>query len=219
MFDSGFPPLSPANFFEMRSLIHKINHSKWREEIQLKKYHLPDTSWLLNEGTNVHDRMTFNAGWSEEGLYFFAHIEGKFDQSMYPNVSEGDCLELFLDTRDRKDSGFNTKFCHHFYFLPEAIEGHRKGEITRFRTEDAHPLCEPEEVYLESSVGTKSTKLKIFLPSAILVGWNPLEFKRLGFTYRLNRRSGEEEHFSVKTAEFAVEQEPSLWASCELGAK
>lgn len=212
MFEESFLPLSPVNFFDIAVTLHKVPSDHWKEEIVKKKTKLPDTSWLLGE----RNRLDLHLGWSESGLYVFAHIDGRFDQPLYPNLSEGDSLELFLDTRDRKNGAFNTKFCHHFYFLPQSVEGHSKGEITRFRSEDSHPLADPEEIYLESFASALEGKMKIFLPASVLVGWNPSEFDRLGFSYRLNRRWQDPLHFSAKTEEYAVEQEPTLWASCTL---
>lgn len=212
MFEEGLNPLSPTNFFDIEFSCPYVKPAKWKEEIIKSKTLIPDTSWLLKEKSHLDLHM----GWSEEGLYFYAHIKGRFDEPFFPNVSEGDSLELFLDTRNRKSSSFNTKFCHHFYFLPQAVEGHIKGEITRFRTEDAHPLSDSEEIFLDAHSSAKEGRLKIFLPSAVLVGWNPLEFSKLGFSFRLNRRWSDPEHFSATTKEYAVEQEPSLWATCLL---
>ena len=124
--------------------------------------------------------MALHAGWSEEGLYFLAPVTGQFDHPLFPQVTEGDSLELFIDTRDRKDSGFKTEFCHHFYFLPQAVEGHNRGEITRFRAEDAHPLADPDEIVFDRGFPPEEARMKFFLPAAVLVGWNPAEFKRIG---------------------------------------
>lgn len=212
MFDDNFTPLSPINFFEVGFKVQNIPHKTWKEEITLKNYLLSDTGWLMGE--KHHFRL--HMGWSEKGLYFFVRVEGKFDQPSYPDLTEGDSLELFIDTRNRKDSGFNTKFCHHFFFLPKSVEEHQKGEITRFRTEDAHPLSDADDITMESEGTTKGGKFKIFLPASVLVGWNPSEFPQVGFSCRLNRHFSEPEHISAKTQEYPIEQDPSLWASCKL---
>jgi len=212
MFEEGINPLSPSNFFDIECTLPYIKPAKWKEEIVKKGYLLCDTSWLLAESRHLN----LHVGWSEEGLYLYVHVEGSFDEPSFPNLLEGDSFELFLDTRNRKSSSFNNKFCHHFYFLPQAIEGHIKGEITRFRTEDAHPLADADEIYLEAKSSSKEGKLKIFIPAPLLVGWSPLEFPKLGFSFRLNRKGLEPEHFSAKTSEYAIEQEPSLWATCLL---
>lgn len=203
MLEEELLPLAPANFFELGLTVPKLSPETWKEEIVMKKTRLPDTSWLLGEKKTAD----FHLGWSEEGLYFYAHVKGRFDQ---PNLASGDSLELFVDTRDRKSASYNTKFCHHFYFLPQMVEGHIKGEITRFRQQESHPLADPDEITLETP---GAGKLKIFLPASILVGWH---IDRLGFSYRLNRRWQPPEHFSARSDEYALEQEPSLWASCKL---
>ena len=212
MFEENFFSLSPVNFFEISLKVPKISSDTWKEEITHKKTRLPDTSWLLGE----RQPPDIHLGWSEEGLYLFAHIAGRFDQPVFPHLTEGDSFEVFIDTRDRKQGSFNTKFCHHFYFLPQAVDGHMKGEITRFRTEDAHPLANPEEIELEVHASPLEGKLKIFLPASLLTGWNPAEFDRLGFSWRLNHRFSAPQHFSAKTDEYTHEQEPSLWTSCKV---
>lgn len=212
MFDENFLPLSPANFFEIKLTFKSLNGEKWKEEITKKKYLLPESGWLLGE----KDSPPLHFAWSSEGLYGYLEVEGRFEDPSFPEIQSGDSLEIFVDTRDRKNSGANTKFCHHFYFFPQAIEGHIKGERTHFRTEDAHPLCDAEDLYLEAHGSARSGKLKFHIPATCLTGWNPLEFNRIGFSYRLNRRWYETRHFSAKTAEFNVEQDPALWASCTL---
>lgn len=155
-------------------------------------------------------------GWNSEGLYFACEVSTPFQDVFYPEVSRGDSLELFLDTRDVKTSGYNTKFCHHFFFLPQEINSIKAGEITRFRTEDAHDLCDPKELQLHSALLKNGYSLKIFIPSQCLYGYDPEQFNRFGFTYRVNRLGGKPQHFAAVTDEFAIEQQPSLWSSVAL---
>jgi hypothetical protein len=96
------------------------------------------------------------------------------------------------------------------------MDGHMKGEITRFRTEDAHELCPGEDLVLHSAVTRQSTKMKIMIPAACLFGYDPAEVTKLGFSYRINQRWEGSLHFSSKTQEFAIEQEPTLWSSFTL---
>ncbi len=72
-----------------------------------------------------------------------------------------------IDTRDLKTSGYNTKFCHHFYFLPEKIDGIQCGEVTRFRTEDTHELCDPQFLQVESHKHSSGYRcISLFLEAA-----------------------------------------------------
>lgn len=212
MFDEGFLPLSPLNFFEISLDCKKIAETSWKESIDDKKFRFPSTQFLSGEETPFH----FNMGWCEEGIAFQVETQEPFQHPNFPNLIEGDSIELFFDTRDSKTGSVITRFCHHFYFLPQAIDGHQKGEITRFRQEDTHELANPKDLELFVHKRGDTTRLKGFIKKEALFGFDPNQFSRLGFTYRINQRYGGSVHFAVKTEEFNLEQEPSLWASITL---
>lgn len=209
MFEEGFIPLSPASFFNVQWDCPYLEEVKALKE---EKYKLPDTSALCKEEPFA----ALHMGWNENGLHFLCHSHSPFKDAFYPDITRGDSLEIFIDTRDRKQSGFNTKFCHHFFFLPQSIDGHKAEEITHFRTEDAHDLCDPKELHLASEIQSGGYLLKISIPSSCLFGYDPKQFQRLGFTYRINRWGKPPQHFSAITAEFPIEQHPSLWGSVQL---
>lgn len=213
MFDSTDFSLSPVNFFQIRADCHKLKGSyPSLSKAKDNQYALPETSYLTNEETFA----TVFMGWSLEGVEVHVVSLESVGQCQYPDVSKGDSVELFFDTRDLKTSGFNTRFCHHFFFLPEAIDGHIAGEITKFRTEDAHELCDPADLELKVKKSSKGYSLEIFIPANCLHGYDPEQFGRLGFTYRINRSHGEPQHFSVLSGEYVLEQQPSLWSSLSL---
>lgn len=209
MFEENFVPLKPISFFQLQFNSAYLPSKAADKELKGSSYKIPDTTLLCGEEPFGELYM----GWNKEGLHFFAIIGLPFKDVFYPEVGRGDSLELFIDTRDVKTSGFNTKFCHHFFFLPQEYEGIKAGEITRFRTEDAHELCDPKELHLQSEMHKKGYSLRIFIPAHCLVGYDPDQFNRLGFTYRLNRCAGSPQHLSQVTDQFAIEQQPSLWSS------
>ena len=213
-FSEEFIPLTPVNFFQISADCNYISPSKEKKfpnitKAQAQKMMLPDTSKLCSEDPFAEVSM----GWNEEGLEVYVRVNTPFKRAYYPEVERGDSVELFIDTRDVKTAGFNTRFCHHFFFLAEGVDGHFVGEITRFRTEDVHPLCDPNELKIKSLVQTSSYSLNIFIPSHCLYGYDPEQFKRLGFSYRINRADGYSQHFTVVTEDFPIEQQPSLWGS------
>lgn len=207
MFEEESFSLSPVNFFQLRVDCHYSSKG-----VSGQKYLLPNTSQLCGEEYFAKVYL----GWNEQGLESFIEVSKPFHEAYYPDVTRGDSLELMVDTRDVKTSGYNTRFCHHFFFLPEAVDGIQAGELTRFRTEDKHELCDPNDLSVKSSIGSKQYSMKIFIPSHCLVGYDPEQFDRLGFTYRVNRRHGDAQHFSVVTSDFQIEQQPSLWSSLKL---
>ena len=208
-------PILPVNFFQIGALIPSLPSGKGGFQIDthlFSQYLLPDTSFLCREETFAKVAM----GWSKGGIEVAVQAEASSLRCSYPNLSSGDSVEIMIDTRDVKTSGYNTRFCHHFFFLPEAINGVQAGEITRFRTEDTHELCDPNELQVQMKKHADGYLLKIFIPASCLHGYDPEQFDRLRFTYRINSSTHSEQHFSVVSAEFQIEQQPSLWASLQL---
>lgn len=209
----NFVPITPINFFQISADCHRVETGFPKlSGSRLRKYQLPDMSQLCHEFSFAEIAM----GWNQEGIEIQASVSQPYRQARFPDVSRGDSLELFFDTRDVKTSGFNTRFCHHFYFLPEAVEGHMAGEITRFRTEDTHELCDPAELKLKPQLKSDGYVLHIFIPSHCLFGYDPEQFDRLGFAYRVNRADGPPQHFCVVSDDYQIEQQPSLWSSIRL---
>lgn len=214
-FPEEFVPLTPINFFQISADCHYLKPAAFPAltKQQAKKYLLPDTSHLCSEESFAE----VSLGWNEEGIEAFVKVNHPFKRAYYPEIDRGDSFELFIDTRDVKTSGFNTRFCHHFFFLAEGVEGHFCGEMTRFRTEDAHPLCDSNELKVKALMQSSGYTLNIFIPRHCLNGYDPDQFRRLGFAYRINQAEGFSQHFTVVTEDFPIEQQPSLWGSLKLG--
>ncbi len=203
-------PITPVNFFQFRLECPFIETSLEKLPAKkLSKYLLPDLSGLCQEYRFAELAM----GWKVEGIEILASISQPVRKVVYPEISRGDSLELFFDTRDIKTSGYATRFCHHFFFLPEPVEGISAGEITRFRTEDSHELCDGTLLKVKSEVKKSGYALHIFIPSACLFGYDPEQFDRMGFAYRINRAEGPPQHLCVSSVDFSIEQQPSLWSS------
>lgn len=212
-----FVPLTPVNFFQVSADCLYLNPAKEKKfpnmtKTQAEKFLLPDLSLVCGEDSFSD----VSLGWNEDGLEAYVQVYHPFKKAFYPDVERGDSVEFFIDTRDVKTSGYNTRFCHHFFFLAEGVEGHFAGEITKFRTEDIHPLCDSNELKIKSLVQPGGYFLNIFIPSHCLYGYDPDQFKRLGFAYRINRSDGFSQHFTVVTEDFPIEQQPSLWGSLQL---
>ncbi len=201
------PALLPAEFFAM---ICKVEYSKTAPATRaMRAFLLPDTSELLGEEAFAQMALC----WNDDGIYVDAHVDKPLEEVSFPHFSRGDALELFFDTRDVKTAGFATRFCHHFVILPQAIQGVQAQEMTHFRTEDTHPLCDPKDIRVETTLKRGSYILRTFIPAHCLHGFDPKGFDRMGFTYRLHRFAGPPQHFSVSSSHFSLEQSPRLWAS------
>lgn len=206
--EEEFVPITPINFFHIGVDCQYWGGPKSRKELPS----LPSTADACFE----EHFAKVQAGWSEQGLHFIVTVDSPVRGVAYPNVSDGDSIELFIDTRDGKTGGFNTRFCHHFFVLPESIEGVQAGEITRFRTEDSHPLCDPNDLKIKILTSSRGYTAHIFLPTQCLCSYDPLEFNRLGFTYRINRYNHAPQHFSVVSEDYQIDQNPSSWGTLRL---
>jgi len=197
----NIPAMPPLHFFALSV-----------EALRQKETLLPDTSELLGEESFADVRIK----WDEGGLSFRFDFKKPFEGAYYPDYSKGEAIEIFLDTRDMKTAGFPTKFCHHFLILPQKVGEIQALEISRFRTEDSHPICDPDQIFVESEFAKKSFRAKIGLPKEVLHGYDPKAAGRLGLTYRIHRMGGGAQHFAVSSRFAGIEQHPSTWATIVL---
>lgn len=192
-------PFPPSGFFHLRAEV--LQEGKKRLNSQ---YFLPDTTGLLGERKFAD--LAF--AWSPQGLTAYAQVK--------KTLEEGDYLELFIDTRDLKTTSVLTRFCHHFLFYPEEVEGTQALEVTRFRGDDKHELAASTLFNVKTVVKKNTYTMDIRIPKEALYGYDPKEFMRLGFCYRFVRKNGEPQHFGVSSHFFTLEKHPALWASLEL---
>jgi hypothetical protein len=167
---------------------------------------IPSTAELLGEDEFADLYMA----WNEQKIALEVRVRQR---------TTDDSVELFFDTRDLKTKAHVSKFCHHFIFTPDEREGFFGREITRFRGEDIHRLADPSELIVQQQSDDSSYVLRIEIPAVCLHGYDPFQFQRLGFTYRVNRANQSAQHFAVASEEFAIEQQPSLWATLKLLGK
>lgn len=201
--------LNPVHFFALSCDCHYLSTT---QTPSFTHDLLPSSQGLTGEENFAKLAM----GWHEEGIGVHLQVNQPATRSFYPELGRGDGIELFFDTRDLKSAGFNTRFCHHFFFLPQPVEGISKGEKTHFRTEDSHPLCDPQALHCQVQLRKKEYTMKIFIPAQCLYGYDPKQFDRIGFTYRMHRFGGAPQHFAAVSTDFQIEQQPSLWASIKL---
>lgn len=192
-YDAKYLPLTKKTFFS-------------------KEFQLPSTSELLEE--EEFAKVFF--AWNEEKILLHFEVDEEMKKTVFPNFRSGDSIELFFDTRDLKSRKAVSQFCHHFVFFPEEINGFLGQEITRFRSEGSHELCQPKDLKVEADVQPDHYRMTITIPKYCLHGFEPTSFDRLGFTYRINRSDGLPQHFTVSSDEFAIEHHPDLWSSIKL---
>lgn len=194
---------SPASFFSVSFKIEK-------DEKRLpSSAFLPDFSELLNEKKFARIALF----WNEKGIRVYVQVKKILEGSGLPNYREGDSLELFFDTRDLKSTQSVTRFCHHFVFFPDGVDGIKAKEIPHFRQNETHELAESNLFVVNTEVKRKEYETEIHIPKEALHGYDPASFKRLGFAYQINRYGGEPQHFPISSRFFSLEKHPELWAT------
>ncbi len=157
--------------------------------------------------------------WDDSGLYFGVEVKNKTSYKLDPrNPTQGDCLELFIDTRDIKEHRAN-RYCHRFYFLPGGPGKTVKKPIGRQTSiknaREQAPPCPEDSIKAGLRILKKSYRLEIKLPASGLNGFQPREFSRLGFTYLLHdSQFGTQSWSSI--ADMGVDHDPSTWGTAEL---
>lgn len=211
MSENELQGFAPPDFFWQEELDCYAIESELSKALG-KKHELADLAGFFGEECFAK----VSIGWQSSGLSFQVAVELDSIKVNYPDIAKGDSLELFIDTRDVKSARSVSRFCHHFFFLPEKFEGHDRGEITRFRSDDSHPLCQDESLELKVKKQATGYLMSIFIPQECLVGYDPANFQRLGFTYRINRSDGLKQHFALNSEHAKIESLPHLWASLKL---
>lgn len=192
-------PLDPLSFFSValsvgqkKTLLPKIP-SLYREEVFADLY----------------------LAWSNEGLEIQCDLFKPFEGSYFPDIEKGDALEILLDTRALVDLTYVHKYCHHFYFFPKEIDGVSALEVTRFKTEEKHPLADPKNFHVETTFSKKGYSMKIGIPRISLFGYDPEEVRRLSFAYVVHSHK-ERQEFPLPEENWRLRNHPNLWAEINL---
>jgi len=191
----------------------QIDGAPWSGTFE-EKHVLPSLCRLLGE--NEFAQVSF--AWAREGLYFLIDADSDSLKVSWPNFSEGDAVELFIDTKNLKNVHTTHRFVHHFVFLPEHVEGLSAKEITRFRSEDRHEACACSDLEVVTKKTEKGYGMKIHIPAKCLVGYEPDAGSFLGFCYCIHRSGGRPQHFGL-ALKSPLEFHPYLWSSFKLCQK
>ena len=165
-----------------------------------------------------------SAAWSEAGLVFVAKVSAK-KQPIWCRASraeDSDGLQVWIDTRDVHNVHRASRFCHRFIFLPSG-GGKKLDEafgqslpINRSR-EPARPVA-PGVLKAVGRVQPDGYVLECFIPAEAMMGYEPAEHPRIGFTYALIDRELGQQTFSIGPP-MPYDEDPSLWATLELVGK
>lgn len=156
------------------------------------------------------------AAWSPDGLYFWMKVKGK-KQSLWcrnTQLLDSDGLQLWIDTRDTHNIHRASKFCHWFLLLPSGGGNDQTKPVGTMlkinRAKEHSPSLNQTPIKISSSVQKTGYELAAFLPAAALNGWNPIDHRRIGFSYVATDRELGQQSLSVGM-DYPVPEDPSLW--------
>lgn len=219
---NDIPAFLPSNFLSVVAEVQRLDLGDslregplmkgplWKQ-ISSAKYLLPDLADL----TSVVPYLDIHVGWSSEGLLFAFKFDDPFQSAHFPRYERGNAIEIFIDTRDNKSAKVPGRFCHQFVFLPKEVDGTQVRELSRFRGEDKHELCQDSDLRIESECGKKLSTL-VFIPTRALFGFDPAAFPKIGLSIIAYAPQCDPQHFGPSPREYTVASHPSLWPSIQL---
>jgi len=183
----------------------------WPDEAQLP-------SWMTGCTAGDPDA-SIHLAWSPEGLYGLVEVpEANLDNPDPRSFWAGNCLELFLDCRDRKGRRSFQRGDHQFWFVPLVEEDRvyvgqwkRADEIAETR----YDVPGVEGVAVAKGQGYI---MEFKLPADELQGFQPRPGASLGVNVNLTIRGGEfnREVYWPESKDKNVAIQPGLWGSMEL---
>lgn len=161
------------------------------------------------------------AAWNENGLGFQVEVSGRSrpPRCDWERPVRSDGFQVWIDTRSTQNVHRATRFCHAFMAMPLGggadgrSPGGKKVPVPRAR-EDA-PLCDPEDLLIRSDVTQTAYRLELWLPAAVLQGFDPSAQPRLGFHYVVRDTERGEQSPAVG-ADYPYDTDPSLWSVLNL---
>lgn len=161
----------------------------------------------------VAESVECRLGWHEEGVGVQLELGGGNGNAHRVQ------FDLFLDTRDRKETANLSRFCHHFrytwQFPGRGWENVIGQEQTRLLGSEQRQLATPEQLRGAARAKGGRKIFRCWLPSVALYGYDPDLFSFLGLFWRL--KVGElTRFFSLSRQEVGAESQPALWTSLRL---
>lgn len=207
----ALPAISPISCFSLNFSIPFATDNFFGKKKYREIDFLPNTQIASNQ--EIFGEIII--GWNLQGIYLIVQVHQPFENSSSIDVSRGDGIEIFIDTRDQKSHNI-TRFCHHFIFLPAASDNVLSKEVTEFSLENTRKLADSTDLLNNVTFSKRGYRMDICILEKALYKFNPIDINTLGFTYLLHRKSGSPQYFSASPKEFRVEKSPMLWASGKL---
>ncbi len=160
--------------------------------------------------------------WNTSGLGISCVVTGKQRRPVAAHPerpAEGDCLQVWIDTRNTQTIHRANRFCHQFCLLPagdsKSAERPRVYQLPIARAGEDAPLHEPDSFRIWSEISSSGYSMEAWLPATALHGFDVEVCSQLGF-YCVLRDSELGEHSLTVGTEFPVATDPSMWQTLDL---
>jgi hypothetical protein len=178
------------------------------------RHRLPDLA--LDGGTFA----TMWMAWSPEALWFAVRVERTRPPQVMPNrPAAGDCIELYIDTRDVRSAHRAGRYCHKFIMAPVGRSGRAQkpffDHVDVARATASPPKVLPEQVELAAVVDREFYSMEIRIPAEALFGYDIETNRRLGFAYVVHDIERPMQVWPHES-ELPLWVDPGLWAVVEL---
>ena len=174
--------------------------------------------------SDIETSIDLRIAWNTSGLGITYVVSGKRQRpvaALAERPAEGDCLQVWIDTRNTQTIHRATRFCHQFCLLPtgDSQSGQRPRihQLPIARAVEDAPQHEPDSFRISSEVTSQGYTLDAWLPAKVLNGFDVEVCSQLGFYCVLRDSELGEQSLTVGT-EFPVATDPSLWQTLDLQA-
>lgn len=159
--------------------------------------------------------------WNEFGLAVCVTVRGKENPPIgdkdRPRQSDG--VSLWFDTRGDRSSHRATRTCHQFHLLA-AGGGVDKNESCVVQSKINRALMDAPSVSVDDipfhcEKIKSGYRIEAFFASAVLTGFDPEQYPKLGFFYSVRDFELGEQTLGIGS-DFPYGEDPSLWATLEL---
>jgi len=179
-----------------------------------KQYQLPAFGPLDDQRDFGEVRMA----WNRNGLGFNVIVNDKTKPVAYlqkdPEKSDG--LQIWIDTRNTKNTHRASKYCHQFFLFPQNVDGQAEvRQLPIAQAKDQAPQVEVDDFACWSQVTSGGYESELWIPAELLYGLDSQADTQIGFHYLLRDRELGLQSLTVG-AEFPVTHDPSLWSTLTL---
>ncbi len=159
--------------------------------------------------------------WNPRGLGISVQVSGKHRDPVcnLKDPTEGDGLQIWIDTRNTQSIHRASRFCHRFCLLPTGGEPDASQptavQVPIARAREESPMTDAAKIAVRTQTLKDGYRLEAWLPGDQLTGFEPEANPMLGIYYHLLDSELGDQFLSVGR-EFPFAHDPSMWASVEL---